>query len=587
MTDGHQASIIAHSAKISGANVTCVNLQACEVESQAWSEPLSVNLNNGQNTGSAVSSQQEINAIRRNVTISSDVNMYLDGSTIIGEDLVDMNFLDPIWDPIWHLPVDTPQWLDGIDDPNINEQSLDYVESYQNQHTSQGASPTETAVILIAKYFTRRSGYSIQSRELIQRMSHTLQPQIYDKEVINVLLSIGRSHLYSTFSIFTNFEVSKKTSLQLCLSMAAFGALFSTAEGSEAVSMSLYSDARHLQMETYIRDGFDSFTTAANAAKTYLLLEIYGICSGNKRMYEFCEAFHYNTIEAFKACWQTVPQEADENTRAELSQLVESAHLLDSFRVLLLSRPPCFLPWGHTTIKTDVSVLRPNVKTDLEALATPTAPLSRSMATAQSLATLSSWTWMFSPRGQESTRGYQPWKTEFVELGLERWKWARTQCPSDTDFPLLLIYHLAYLNLYTNLPLLQRHAHEFLESSEIPGDVKSIGAIRVWINGSRAPVAHWHAEAMINLIKDSLGIFLPRQESMSEPSRASEPPHLPYCIYFAILVIWFYYVREGVHMVDMRNAQIDTAMLLLGKLRAPVAGVISVALHNLREQGRQ
>lgn len=437
---------------------------------------------------------------------------------------------------------------------------------------------------MIVEYFTRRTGCSTQARKLLQNMSHTPQPQVYDKEVISILLRIGILHTSSTFSIFSNFEVSKETNLQLCLAMAAVGALFSTAEGSERVSMSLYSDARHLQMESYIRDGFDSLLTATNAAKTYLLLEIYGLCSGNKRIYEFCEAFHYNTVEAYKACWQLAPHNVEENTRVQLSQLAESLYILDSYRVLLLSRPPCFLPWESTTRRVASSVLHTHSRTDLEALTTPTASLSESMATGENLAIISSWTWIFSPRGRKSTCSSQSWKTEFVELALERWNWARTQRQSEGDLPHLLIYHLAYLNLYTNLPLLQRHAHQFLDPREHCGNLKSFAAIQVWLTGSHAPVAHWHAEAMMKLIRDGLGVSLPRQESMLKNAPAPEPPHLPYCIYFATLVIWFYRIREGMFMVGTRETPIDTAMQLLGELRAPVAKLMSTALHQLRYQ---
>lgn len=56
------------------------------------------------------------------VTVSHDGNMFPDDLALMDEDLVDMNFMDPIWDPIWQFPV-----VCGSDSIASNARKTNYI----------------------------------------------------------------------------------------------------------------------------------------------------------------------------------------------------------------------------------------------------------------------------------------------------------------------------------------------------------------------------------------------------------------------------------------------------------------------------
>lgn len=433
-------------------------------------------------------------------------------------------------------------------------------------------------------YFSRRSRASSPTRQVARRSWYSSRPGLhhYDRDVINILLNVGRAHISTTFPIFSNFVATNDTSQQLCLAMAAIGALYSTAEGSNTAAKTLYNDARILQLDMFLNEVNSTFISATNSAKTFLLLEMYAVCSGNKRAYEFLEAFHYTTIEAFRACWQTAPRDTDDHTQRELAYLTESLHVLDSYRVLLLSRPPCLLSSSDLTVEMAQAFPSDHRRSmaSLESIMTPIAPLSASFATLQNLARLSAYVWMSSPRGQESARHTQAWKAEFIELGLERWMYAKSLSPEDVGLSELLIYRLAYINLYSNLSLLQRYAHVFIDPVTCAAQDKNFDGIQAWVNGHDYSVVQWHAEATLRLIKNNIPTPYRRHHPPLQTSRCFEPPHLPYCIYFATLIVWYGGISPKSSNIS-RNYSIEMATQLLERLEAPVSKVVSAALCEL------
>jgi hypothetical protein len=407
---------------------------------------------------------------------------------------------------------------------------------------------------------------------------------MYDDEVINILLNVGRAHLSTTLRIFSDFEATPETSQQLCLAMAAIGALFSTAEGSSTVAKSLYNDARRLELEAELRHEPSSLVDALNSAKTSILLEMYGVCSGDKRSYEFWEVFHYNTMNGLKSCLRNAPLDSPsfEAVHQQLLLVIESIYILDAYRVLLLLRPPCFLSpiEPNASYPDGIYESRKISMTTLKSLMTPTGSIPAGPPSIQHLAMISAYSWMPSPRGHECLRRPQLWKTEFVELALERWVVARTQESDPPDLSQSLIYHLTYINLHSNLAVLQRFAHEFIRPAENQISPNAFDSLRAWVHGSDFPIALWHAECMLKRIRSSLPPLQRRNDPGVAKTRFLEPPHLPYCVYFATLIVWYGGTREdSIH--GSRNGCIEAAVQILSRLRAPVSKVVSSALCEL------
>ena len=101
-------------------------------------------------------------------------------------------------------------------------------------------------------------------------------------------------NLSGTFALFSNFEANHDTRVELCLAMAAVGGLYCTAYAHMKVAKMLFNDARRLLLEQYLQQISIDFSTSLSFSKTFILLEIYGLCSGDKRAYEFIEVFHAN-----------------------------------------------------------------------------------------------------------------------------------------------------------------------------------------------------------------------------------------------------------------------------------------------------
>ena len=99
---------------------------------------------------------------------------------------------------------------------------------------ADGNDTIDDAICIMKEHFQQRSGRSSPFREESKQLWYSAPPhlQIYDEEVVNVFLNLGRTHLSSTFPIFSDFDAKVGTKEELCLAMAAVGALFCTVKGS-------------------------------------------------------------------------------------------------------------------------------------------------------------------------------------------------------------------------------------------------------------------------------------------------------------------------------------------------------------------
>lgn len=440
----------------------------------------------------------------------------------------------------------------------------------------------DAATAMMIAYFRQRSRDGSPPRVETRKSWYSAPPlfHMYDREVVNVLLNIGRAHVSTAFPVFSNFVATDRVSKQLCLAMASVGALFSTVDGSNVVAKSLYNDARRLELEGTLRTQQPSFQSSITSTKTMLLLEIYGICSGDKRSYEFVEALHYQTLKAFKSSWRARPQDSTQGDEEEIALLENALTVLDSYRVLLLLRPPCALSLSDKEDKEAYF---------FEASSVPcTSPRTLSMAVETSssnfnineISVISAYAWNPSPNGQESSRTPQLWKSDFVELALERWFHRFSDAAQSTSsLSEKLLYHLTYLNLYSNLALLKRRAHQIDLLKTESRRCGSFQGLREWISGSQFPIALWHAESILSLVYNAMS-EVERSHKLDTGLRFFEPPHASYCVYFATLMVWYSTTFQDQPQMPRRIA-VDSATSLLSKLKAPVCTVFIAALSEL------
>lgn len=153
------------------------------------------------------------------------------------------------------------------------------------------------------EYFDRKSRKSSPSApDKASVMWYSAPPNLddHDKDVLNVFVSLFHKHVSETFTIFKELHAPTRTRPEYILAMAATGGMFCLVPGSADVAKSMYNDSRRLllasrQKKQDYADGTDRRDILI-AVCTFILLQLYGLCSGDKRSYEFVEAFYGDLI---------------------------------------------------------------------------------------------------------------------------------------------------------------------------------------------------------------------------------------------------------------------------------------------------
>ena len=85
---------------------------------------------------------------------------------------------------------------------------------------------------------------------------------------------------------------------------------------------------------------------------------------------------------------------------------------------------------------------------------------------------------------------------------------------------------------------------------------------------------------MLQVVKEAMTRPLSRYKELNDRPDLMEPPHLPYCIYFATLILW-YGESDGGYSNLARDKCIEDGAQLLFKLKAHVSKVLGSALEEL------
>ena len=404
----------------------------------------------------------------------------------------------------------------------------------------------ESALSILQKYYQQRSERSSPRPEKDQRAwsQSSISPHVYDKDTINVLLNVFQQHLSSSFPIFANFTVDADTRQELYLAMAAVGALFCDVWGSHSIAKALYNDARRGLFDIKHQKRCLGNSERLSIIKTSMLLELFGMCSGDKRSYEFVEVYHMDMLqdvtEYYSHCNRS-SESADEASQRRL--LFESLYLLESFHVVLLQHsssitlaqfePPC-----ANDDKTSYPLRQ--VRDVVVELFNPSASFDRiGVLGITSIPTLAAIAIYASPailRSTETDRETSLWRADFVELALDRWIKAQS---GDLDISVLALFHMTHIGIHANIKLLQCFAHAPTDSPARASTNSIISSLRRWTASSDYDHAVWHSEALLKQTKRGIVERSSRRVRASAvESSLSESPQLPVGIYFSCLVLW-------------------------------------------------
>ena len=444
----------------------------------------------------------------------------------------------------------------------------------------------ENAVELMRDHLQRRSREPSPAREEQKRTWYSVPPQlyVYDEDVINVLLNLARTHISSTFAIFADLEVDHDTRIELCLAAAAVGGLYCTAPASAKVTKMLFNDSRRLLLEEYAQSGALSFDTSLSFSKTFILLEIYGLCSGDKRASEFVEVFHASKLDAASSCFNAVPHDASADQRRQAKLLSEAVRVLDSYRVLLLQRPPSFACESQLDSNKTNKLLKLHSLSSGGLVSKLNASdfLGLPIAGMHYLATIACYSWMASQQEIENSLYSPLWNREFVELALNQWIEAKS-CKKEPSNPHpaseMLLYHLTQMSLHSNLNNLQRLTQVDMQSIQRPRKGEAPEKIRAFRNSRHFNIASWHAKVILHIAQDGMAPTRRYSALEKETTRFVEAPHLPLCIYFATLIMWF--GEASGKNLSAGDAPLEAGAQLLFRLRVPVSKLLGNALSEL------
>ncbi|MCJ1471562.1 hypothetical protein MMC13_000202 [Lambiella insularis] len=514
------------------------------------------------------------------------------------------------WDDLWHLDDFDPNFWPGGIGFNFADDLYGVASSVESfaghfAHESPQLEPApaldghpnvQNAMGMVQHYFEQISRPSSPGHEKPKHRWFSEPPrlQIYDEEVMEVFVKIARHHLIQTFPVLADLPLAREPRKEFHLACAAVGGLFCNVPGRFKVVNSMYNDARRMLLALTYQEDFIGLEDKLSAAKTFILLEIYGLCSGDKRSYEFVEAFHARMLSAVEEYRRALAMEdSPSDTFVQESRaLTVSLYVLECYRVILMLRPPIFHTGSDFEIRhrASPSSSAPGINDIVTDLFTPgrSARLShQEQDSVIALSTICITAWPVFARGLTTPQRHTLWKPEFIELALNGW--AQTQAQG-VNWSTLLLYHLIHINLHSNMFLIQRFAHSPAESPFRATPGKAFACIKQWQQDRHYPIAKWHAQSILRRVKDATAASGRRPPDtlgdvtsggIGRPLVLPEGPHLPYCVYLAGLILWCGSTVSAEERT-LNAPSIDTCSQLLSGFKVRVAELLDGIFRELK-----
>ncbi|KAJ6438748.1 Glyoxalase/fosfomycin resistance/dioxygenase [Purpureocillium lavendulum] len=275
------------------------------------------------------------------------------------------------------------------------------------------------------------------------------------------------------------------------------------------------------------------------------------------------------------------PQMSDRGV--QLLGLLECMYVLDLYRVLLMRRPPTLaasdliaLCGGNgkdgpenaeiaSLLNLVEALVRPGQSVDSKAIRRHNIP---------SLGALSTYIWPVtckafaqSSYGTGEQADNPLWKGDFSALACD--KWLHSQQPHH-DHSAAVLYHCMKLVMHADIEFLQGYFMQSLGRARQSRNRSSQHTIvRTWLESHNGAVATWHANA---LLSEADGVLCEETRTYDMASSDtpnsrimqkaySDPPHIPYAVYFATLVLW----AQGVACEGSGFALAGAAEVALGQ----------------------
>ncbi|KAF9762332.1 hypothetical protein IL306_003452 [Fusarium sp. DS 682] len=385
----------------------------------------------------------------------------------------------------WSQPVEY-NWLEEAD---LFGQGL--FEHTEQQQQPVLASSTLRLTSYMADYFSSRSRQVSPSRNTRRKMWYATPPNLrsHDSDTVRIFVELFKRHVPQVFDLYREAAPEiMKHSVKYTFAMAAVGGLFSVVPGSIDVANAIYNDARRLLL--------------AEAVTEYA---------------------------------QTLSSDLTESEDTSATKLLEALYVLDSYRVVIMLRPPSMM-WH-----------------DIARRATPDSKLAKTLLATTSIID-----------GNVHNHEFPSTLTALASLAPNLW--------SLSD---LSLYHAMCIMLHTRLTALQTLVD--INRSSTQADSRTAAAskgINAWLKSGEHNIACWHAERLLTAAENLLSSTQvdSRQKTKALTDDQHEAPHVPFALYYATLVL---YVKGAFGDSELLPSQIRVPILrgerVLSLLRAQIA----------------
>lgn len=276
--------------------------------------------------------------------------------------------------------------------------------------------------------------------------------------------------------------------------------------------------------------------------------------------------------------------------------MLNSLYMLESYRVMLLQRPPNMYP-TFTTLEHATTPAGASCQSSTCSLVTDSTILLRTLLTPHmdcddalkpldsmfSLSYLTVLSWHARGQSTGALASEPLWKRSLVELALHKWKIKMGSGAAELAPWKQLLFHLAFVNMHVDLNLIhslvRSYAHGFKNS------VTAHTALESWRHSSSCRVALWHAAELVSLAKEQT-IFA--RQSVTEGAashgintKLTEAPHVCAGIYMATLALW---VGEMIQITPNRNdarSALESGIHILSCLNVRMSSILRNVLRHL------
>jgi hypothetical protein len=161
-----------------------------------------------------------------------------------------------------------------------------------------------------------------------------------------------------------------------------------------------------------------------------------------------------------------------------------------------------------------------------------------------------------------------------TQIALDRWVNAQTSISSSN----MLLFRMVQISLHANLELLQTYA---LAKSNRKSGLESVdNDMRAFYDSPNGMLTRHHASRILSNVQK---FPLSELEQKMADSYREEPlgaPHVPYCVYYATLMLWSSSVIAGDSALS-QSSHLQTGLSVLASLKSRIAMVLSNALREV------